>query len=158
MFGFQMVLTCLVEELNTKQLCCVLRLFLQTPRHQMIWIPNIKFRFWMFLPLEYYIQWGIWNLTIWNSDFFKVGFQMVRLSNGLVLAIAIVPTIRKPDHSKSGCFCPDFKWFLTKWRPFVRISNGWASGFQMPFKIRTICNLTSFWPFKIRISDPHCNC
>ena len=26
------------------------------------------------------------------------------------MAIAIVPTIWKPDHSKSGQFCPDFKW------------------------------------------------
>ena len=87
--------------------------------------------------------------SIWNPDFFKVKF-----SNGRALAmfIAIVPTIWKPDHSKTGCFCPDFKWFLTKWRPFIQISNGWASGFQIPFKIQTICNPTSFWPFKIQTS------
>ena len=111
--------------------------------------------------------------------------------------------IRK--HSKSGLFesrisnGPVFKWsgfsyqpfeiqtflsgfqmVLTKWRPFVRISNGWASGFQIPFKIQTICNPTCFGPFEIQtrsdfrsplylksdlkrvwisngqISDPHC--
>ena len=28
--------------------------------------------------------------------------------------------------------------FLTKWPPFVWISNGWVSGFQIPFKIQTI--------------------
>ena len=38
---------------------------------------------------------------------------MVRFSNGLALtmAIAIVPTIWKPDHLKHRLFCPDFKWF-----------------------------------------------
>ena len=58
--------------------------------------------------------------------------------------------IWKPDHSKSGQFCPDFKWFLTKWRPSVQISNGWASIFQIPFENQTICNPTSFRPFKIQ--------
>ena len=53
---------------------------------------------------------------------------------------------------KSGCFCPDFKWFLTKWQPFILISNGWAFRFQIPFKIRTKCNPKSFWPFEILIS------
>ena len=37
--------------------------------------------------------------NIWNPDSLNVGFQMVRFSNGraLAIAIAIVPTIRKPD-------------------------------------------------------------
>ena len=56
-----------------------------------------------------------------------VRFQMVHFSNRQALAIAIVPTIRKLDHSKfhskSKHFCVDFKWFLEKWQPFVRISN-----------------------------------
>ena len=41
----------------------------------------------------------------------------------------------------------------------VWISNGWASGFQIPFEIGTIFNPTSFWPFKIQTSsdfNPHC--
>ena len=43
-----------------------------------------------------------------------------RISDGLALAMAtaIVPIIPKPEHLKSGHFCPNFKWFLTKWRPF----------------------------------------
>ena len=41
---------------------------------------------------------------------------------------------------------------LTKWQAIVKISNGWAPGLQIPFKIRTICNPTSFWPFKIQTS------
>ena len=45
-----------------------------------------------------------------------------------------------------------FKWFLTKWQPFVRISNGWACGYQIPFVIRTICKPTFFEPFKIQTS------
>ena len=64
------------------------------------------------------------------------------------------------DHSIPIYFCLDFKWFLTKWRPFFRISNGWVSGFQIPFKIRTICNPTSFCNHSksrlVWISDPHC--
>ena len=51
----------------------------------------------------------------------------------LTLVIALVPTIGKPDHSKFGRFCPDFKWFLTKLRPFVQISTGWASGWISDF-------------------------
>ena len=49
-------------------------------------------------------------------------------------ALYTVPAIQKLNHLKSGHFCPDFKWFLTKWQLFVRISNGWAFGFQMPFE------------------------
>ena len=79
---------------------------------------------------------------------------MVRFSVGRAwaMAIAIVSTIRKPDHSKSEHFCLDFQWLLTKQRPFVWISNDRASGFQIPFKIWTICKPTSFWPLKIQTS------
>ena len=69
--------------------------------------------------------------------------------------MAIVPTIWKPDLSKSGLFYPDFKWFLTKWLPFVRISNGLASGFQIPFEIWIICNQTSFQSFEIQTSPDY---
>ena len=81
-----------------------------------------------------------WEL---KSDHLKSGLFEGKISNdlfsnGRALTIAIVPTI--PGH-----FCPDFKWFLTKWRPFVWISNGWGSGFQVPFQIQA-----SFGPFKIQ--------
>ena len=81
---------------------------------------------------------------------------MVWFSNcwALVMAIAIVPTIPKPDHQKSRHFCPNFKKFLTKWHPFNWIYNGLASVFQIPFEIQTICNPTSFWPFKIQTDSP----
>ena len=41
---------------------------------------------------------------------------MGRCSNGWALAMAkaIVPTIQKPDHSKSGHVFPDFKCFFDK--------------------------------------------
>ena len=68
------------------------------------------------------------------------------------MAKAIVWPIWKPVHLKSGHFCPNFKWFLTKSQPFVQISNGWASGFQIPFEIQTICKPTSFWPSEIQTS------
>ena len=74
--------------------------------------------------------------TFWRSDFKWLGFRY-GYSNS-------------PNHSKTGHFCPNFKWFLTKWQPFVRISDGWASGFQIAFKIQTICNPTCFGPFKIQ--------
>ena len=66
--------------------------------------------------------------------------------------VSNVPNIQKMDHSKSGHFCPDFKCFLRKWQPFVRISNGRAAGFQIPLKILTICKPTSFQPFEIQTS------
>ena len=53
----------------------------------------------------------------------------------------------------------DLKWFLTIWQPFFKISNGRASRFQISFKIQTIWQPTSFWPFEIQtrqISNPYC--
>ena len=75
---------------------------------------------------------GIWNQTVQNPETFEIwtlwmfffkwfGFAKYR-------AKALVPTIQKTDHCKSGHFCSDFKWFRTKWL-FVQISNGLASGF-----------------------------
>ena len=69
--------------------------------------------------------------------------------NGIRECRPLVPTIPKPDHSKSR-----FQIFLTKWLPFVQISKGWASRFQIPFEIWTICKQTGL----IRISDTHCIC
>ena len=96
---------------------------------------------------------GIWIPTIQNSETFEIQSFVGRISNGWALAmeIAFVPTIRKPGHLKSGCFCPYFNWFLASWWPFVRISHGWASVFQIPFKI--LCNPTSFLPFEIQTSQ-----
>ena len=79
----------------------------------------------------------------WNIQIFFIRFEMVQYK-------ALVPIILKPDHSKSGSFVWISKWFLTKWQPFVRISNGWAFRFQIPFKIQTMCKPTSFWPFEIQ--------
>ena len=56
-----------------------------------------------------------------------------------------------------GCMLP-YRTFR-KPKVFVQISNGWASRFKILFEIRTICNPTSFWLFKIQtspISDPLC--
>ena len=70
----------------------------------------------------------------------------------------MVPTIWKLDHSKSGQSCQNFKWFLTKWLPFVWISNGWAFRFQV--KSWPFANQPVFDHLKSRlvlISDPNCN-
>ena len=68
----------------------------------------------------------------------------------------------KSNHLKSGLFegrisnGPVFKWSGFSYQPFeiqtffVRILNGWASGFQIPFEIQTICNPTCFGPFEIQ--------
>ena len=53
-----------------------------------------------------------------NADFLKMRFQMVHLSKGHAIA-----NIWKLDHLKSGHFGQYFKWFMTKWRPFLWISN-----------------------------------
>ena len=105
--------------------------------------------FWMnwtenlFCTIKYEDTVEIRNPTAWNKNFLKIGFQMAQFSNGRALAtmaIALVPTIWKMDHSKSERFCLDFKWFLTNWWPFVQILSGWASRFKIPFQIQTICN------------------
>ena len=104
-----------------------------------------------------WMQWGseIRPFKIWKH--LKYGLFEGQISNGTVFkcsgfsnSYAIVSTIKKPDLSKSGHFSLDFKWFLTNWQTLVWISKGWASRFQIPFEIRTICNPTSFWPFKIQ--------
>ena len=81
--------------------------------------------------------------TIWRSNFKWSAFQ------GQAKALDITCG---PNHLKTGQFCLDFKWFLTKWQPFVQISNGWASSFQTPFEIQTIYKPTSNLPFKIHVS------
>ena len=63
---------------------------------------------------------GIWNPTIWNQDFLKVKFQMVRFSNGqaLVMSIPIVLTIQNLDiivrisngFWQMAAIYPNFKW------------------------------------------------
>ena len=80
-----------------------------------------------------------------KSPVFKNGFRMfgfwiptvVQFSKGWAIALAITrvtPSVIKSDHSKSGYFCQDFIWCLTKQRSFVGISNGWASRFQISFE------------------------
>ena len=91
------------------------------------------------------VQWAseIWTFEIrsfWRSDFKWSGFSY------------------SPNHSKMRTFkiwmfLPRFWMVLTKWQPIVQISNGLASGFQIPLKIRTICNSTSFRQFKIQTSQ-----
>ena len=98
--------------------------------------------------IQHAIQWGS---EIWP---FEIQLFEGLISNGraLAMAIAIVPTIKKTAHLKSRHFCPYFKLFLTKWRPFVLILIGRASRFLIPFEIRTICNPAFFRPFKIQTS------
>ena len=61
------------------------------------------------------------DLNTGYSGDLKSGLFEGQISNGraLALAIAIFPSIRTPDHSKSGRFCPGFKWFLTKWQIII---------------------------------------
>ena len=74
------------------------------------------------------------------------------------MATAINPTPWKLDHTKSRLFV-QIPNDLTKWQPFVGISNGWAYRFKIPFEIWTICNPTFFDYLKsrlVQISDPYC--
>ena len=95
---------------------------------------------------------GIWNPTIQNSESFEIWpfcrlyFKWSALQRvGLWLKLW-------SQVFKIGQFCRDFQWFLKKWQLFVSILNGLDSGFQIPFKIKTIFRPTSFWTFKIQTS------
>ena len=96
-----------------------------------------------------------WGPEIQPSDIrkhLKSGLFKGRISIGPVFKWSGFSWLDSPNHLKPWRFCPDFKWFLTKWQLFVQISNGWTSRFQT-FKIWTICNPTSLWPFKIQTSQ-----
>ena len=89
--------------------------------------------------------------TLWRLDFKWSGCQRVWLSKGqaITLAISVVPTIWKPDCSKSGCFSGS-QMFLIKWQGICPVFK-WL-GFQISgFKIRTIWNQSLFDHF----SDLH---
>ena len=94
----------------------------------------------------------IWNLTIWKPVEGRISnsqvFKWSDFSHGYSFS---------PNHSKTGHFWPDFKWFWTKWRTFVRISNGWASVFQISSKSGPFATQPLFNHLKSRlvpISDP----
>ena len=95
-----------------------------------------------------HVQWGF---EIWKH--LKSRLFEDRIYNGPVFKKSGFNYGFGPNHSKTGCFCQEFKWFLTKWQPILKISKGRASGFQIPFEICTICNQTSFRPFKIQTSS-----
>ena len=107
------------------------------------------------------------RVVLWGSEirpfkiqtFLKVGFQMVQFSNGPVFKWSGFSSgySHRPNHLKTGpfkirTFLSGFQIVFDKMAPFVWISNGWASRFQILFKIWTICNPTSFWPFEDQIS------
>ena len=52
--------------------------------------------------------WNPWNQTIWNPDLLKVGFQMVRFSNGWALAIFIWLNVKSVTYLY---FCKDITYF-----------------------------------------------
>ena len=82
----------------------------------------------------------------WGSEIRK------HLKSGLFEGwISIGPVLKwlgfsfSPNHSKTGIIeIQPSKSLDFKWLPFVRISNGWASGFHIPLKIRTSGSPTSF--------------
>ena len=70
----------------------------------------------------------------------------------------VVPTIRKPDPSKSEHFCTDFKWFLTKWQPFVWMVG--LSDFRSHSKSGSFATQLLFEHLKsrlVQISDSRCS-
>ena len=109
---------------------------------------------------------GIWNPNIWNPETLKSGLFDGQILNGPVfiwLGFRFGHSFG-PNHSKSGHFCPDFKcfWqdgghlpgfqmFLTKWRPFVWISNVWAYRFHFPFPSGPFATQPLFDHLKFRL-------
>ena len=67
-----------------------------------------------------------------KSDHLKSGLFEGLISNG--------PVFIWSGFSYGYSFSPNHLTFLTKWQPFVWLSNGWASGFQNPL----YCNLIYF--------------
>ena len=98
--------------------------------------------------------------TIWNPNIYRQSSVKNQLENMTSRLHCFVGGLSKKkqtyttsdiqvstvNRTRTVYLCSDFKWFLTKWR----LSKDGASRFQIPFKIRTICNPTSFWPFKIQ--------
>ena len=69
------------------------------------------------------LQWGseIRSFKIWKqikSRLFEGQFSNDPVFKWLSLSYGY--------NSKTRRFNPDFKWLMTKWQPFVRISKGWA--------------------------------
>ena len=107
---------------------------------------------------------GSWNPTIWKpktleiQTFWRLDFKWSGFSYGYTFS---------PNRSKTGTlkihtFLSRFQIVFDKLAAIFLISNGSVSWFQLPFKICTICNPISFWPFSksrfVGISNPHCNC
>ena len=95
----------------------------------------------------------IWSFEI--QKHFKSWLFDGRISNGRALAMAIAPTIWKPD-----IFIWILNAFFTKWWPFVQISNGLASGYQIPkpksgpFATQPLIDHSK--SRLVQISDSHC--
>ena len=88
--------------------------------------------------------WGSENRTFKIPKHLKYGLFEGWISNGSVL--------KWWGFSYGYSDFPGFQMFFDQMAAICLISNGWASGFQIPFKIQTICNPTSFRPFEIQIS------
>ena len=110
--------------------------------------PDKKFGFWMQKTFEFQLSNGIQNLNK------KSRFSDSKTSNMIIIS-----------HCKSELYegrisnGPIFKWLgfsygyesqpfqneiIQNLDIFIQISHGWAFRYQIPFKIQTICNPTSF--------------
>ena len=85
-------------------------------------------------------------------DFQFSNCQALALAIATVPTKSLVPTIHKPDHSKSGRFCLNFKWFLT--------NGSHLPGFQMvglpDFRSHSKSGPLATQHLFVWISDPHC--
>ena len=92
----------------------------------------------------------IWPLKIWKHSKFRP-LEIWILNDSLFKQMWFS---YGPDHLKTEPFKiqtknPDFKWQIKECGYFGQFSNGWASGFQIQFKIQTICKPISIRHFKI---------
>ena len=97
---------------------------------------------------------GIWNLINWNQkNIWNIEDQIL---NG---PFSMSWAIYGPNHSKSGHFCADFKWFLTKSGAFVRFQRVGLLDFRSHSKSRPLANQPLFYHSKyglVQTSDPYC--
>ena len=116
-------------------------------------LSNIQF-YWYFPFNNFKFTVGIWNLTIWNPEFLKVRFQMVRFSNGRDYSYSYSPNhLENPTIQNPAIFV----WISSGfWQDGSHLSRFQMCGpldFRSYSKSRPFATQSGFRPFKIQTSQ-----
>ena len=99
-----------------------------------------------------------WGFEIWRTLEIQKHSKSGLFENEILDGLVFQGSGYGPDQLKP-VFCPDFKCLFMRWRQFVLISDGHASGFQIPFKIQIMCKPTLMIiqnPDALGVSDALC--